>query len=84
MAWALAFSVFRLAAVCQGIAARVATRQASSAEARRYAAVMAPLADVAWDMVRRAQEARGPAGGCSSSGTSTSGGEGAMEKRSKL
>ena len=80
MAWALAFSVFRLAAVCQGIAARVATRQASSAEARRYAAAMAPLADVAWDMVRRAQEARGSTGGSSSS----SGGEGAMEKRSKL
>ena len=84
MAWALAFSVFRLAAVCQGIAARVATRQASSAEARRYAAAMAPLADVAWDMVRRAQEARGPAGGSSGISSRSSGGEGAMEKRSKL
>ena len=59
MAWALAFSVFRLAAVCQGIAARVATRQASSAEARRYAAAMTPLAGVAWDMVQRAQAGGG-------------------------
>ncbi len=53
MAWALAFGVFRLAAICQGIAARVATRQASSASARRHAAAMAPLADMAWAMVRR-------------------------------
>ncbi|KAK7753689.1 hypothetical protein SLS62_004311 [Diatrype stigma] len=51
MAWATAFSVFRLSAICQGIAARVATRQASSAEARRHAEAMGPLAERAWSMV---------------------------------
>lgn len=51
MAWATAFSVFRLSAICQGIAARVATRQASSASARRHAEAMRPLAERAWEMV---------------------------------
>ncbi|RYP80304.1 hypothetical protein DL769_002538 [Monosporascus sp. CRB-8-3] len=55
MAWALAFSVFRLSAICQGIAARVATRQASSESARRHAEAMGPLAETAWAMVRKAK-----------------------------
>ncbi|KAL1870253.1 hypothetical protein VTK73DRAFT_2802 [Phialemonium thermophilum] len=63
--WAQAFSMFRQAAICQGIAARVATRQASSAQARRYADARAPLAEFAWELVR---EIAG-AGGHSSSGS---------------
>ncbi|RYP43730.1 hypothetical protein DL768_009737 [Monosporascus sp. mg162] len=55
IAWALAFSVFRLSAICQGIAARVATRQASSESARRHAEAMGPLAETAWAMVQKAQ-----------------------------
>ncbi|RYP90884.1 hypothetical protein DL770_003022 [Monosporascus sp. CRB-9-2] len=55
MAWALAFSVFRLSAICQGIAARVATRQASSESARRHAEAMGPLAETAWAMVQKAK-----------------------------
>ncbi|KAI1208305.1 phosphotransferase enzyme family protein [Annulohypoxylon truncatum] len=65
VAWASAFSVFRLAAICQGIAARVARRQASSAEAQKHAAAMPLLGEFAWDLVRREQgkgKARGVGG----------------------
>lgn len=48
LAWGMAFGLFRLAAVCQGIAARQAARQASSAQARRY------LAELAWRLAREA------------------------------
>lgn len=58
--WAQAFNIFRLAAICQGIAARQAGRQASSEQARRYGAARGPLADFAWELV---QSARGGAGG---------------------
>ncbi|XXG99202.1 hypothetical protein Hte_005538 [Hypoxylon texense] len=58
VAWACAFSVFRLAAICQGIAARVATRQASSADARRHAAAFRPLGEFAWVLVCREVEKR--------------------------
>jgi aminoglycoside phosphotransferase (APT) family kinase protein len=51
MHWALAFAVFRSAAICQGIAARYATRQASSAEAQRYAQAFKPLGELAWSLV---------------------------------
>ncbi|KAI0888641.1 phosphotransferase enzyme family protein [Annulohypoxylon maeteangense] len=64
VAWACAFSVFRLAAICQGIAARVARRQASSAEAQKHAAAMPLLGEFAWELVRREQEkARGAGAG---------------------
>lgn len=55
MDWAVAFSVFRLAAICQGIAARVATRQASSEQARQHADAMFPLAEFAWSLAQKAQ-----------------------------
>ena len=51
VAWGAAFNLFRLAAVCQGIAARHAVRQASSAKAAVHAAERGPLAEVAWAMV---------------------------------
>lgn len=54
--WGQAFNVFRSAAICQGIAARQAARQASSAAAKRYAESRGPLAEYAWVLV---QEARG-------------------------
>lgn len=50
-AWGAAFNLFRLAAVCQGIAARHAVRQASSAKAAVHAAERGPLAEVAWSLV---------------------------------
>ncbi|KAI0111942.1 acyl-CoA dehydrogenase family member 11 [Daldinia grandis] len=63
VAWACAFSVFRLAAICQGIAARVATRQASSADARRHAAAVRPLGEFAWELVRKEKDRRKAASG---------------------
>ncbi|KAI8631448.1 acyl-CoA dehydrogenase family member 11 [Xylariaceae sp. FL1651] len=53
MHWALAFSVFRSSAICQGIAARYATRQASSAEAASYAQAFKPLGELAWSLVEQ-------------------------------
>ncbi|KAL2020667.1 hypothetical protein VTK56DRAFT_8063 [Thermocarpiscus australiensis] len=56
--WAQAFNIFRLAAICQGIAARQAGRQASSEHAKRYGDARGPLAEFAWELV---QSARGGA-----------------------
>ncbi|KAK3939120.1 kinase-like domain-containing protein [Diplogelasinospora grovesii] len=50
--WAQAFNMFRQSAICQGIAARHAARQASSEKARQYAAARAPLANFAWELVQ--------------------------------
>ncbi|KAI1496564.1 aminoglycoside phosphotransferase-like protein [Biscogniauxia marginata] len=54
--WAVAFGAFRLAAICQGIAARVATRQASSESARRHGEAMFPLGELAWVLARREKD----------------------------
>ncbi|KAJ2905089.1 aminoglycoside phosphotransferase [Zalerion maritima] len=56
LAWGMAFNVFRLAAVCQGIAARVARRQASSDEAKKHAETKGPLAEFAWDLAVESTE----------------------------
>jgi aminoglycoside phosphotransferase (APT) family kinase protein len=50
--WAQAFNMFRQSAICQGIAARQAARQASSEMARRYAEARGPLAELAWELVK--------------------------------
>lgn len=50
--WTQAFSTFRLSAICQGIAARAAARQASSAKAKQHAIARAPLAEFAWVLVQ--------------------------------
>lgn len=57
--WAMAFSVFRSSAICQGIAARYATRQASSEQAKNYADALQPLGGLAWSMVEKAKEGAG-------------------------
>jgi aminoglycoside phosphotransferase (APT) family kinase protein len=49
--FAVAFSFFRLAVILQGIAARVARKQASSAEAKSYAARFKPVAQMGLDIV---------------------------------
>ncbi|KAK6206553.1 hypothetical protein LQW54_007623 [Pestalotiopsis sp. IQ-011] len=54
--WGMAFSVFRLAAICQGIAARVATKQASSEQARKHAESLGPLAEFAWQLVGKEKQ----------------------------
>ncbi len=53
--WAQAFGIFRLAAICQGIAARMALRQASSEKAKQHAMARGPLAEFAWHMVEQVQ-----------------------------
>lgn len=57
MSWAVAFSIFRSAAICQGIAARVATRQATSEQARTYADAFKPLGEFAWSIIRKTKAA---------------------------
>ncbi|KAK7992276.1 APH-domain-containing protein [Apiospora saccharicola] len=61
MDWAVAFAAFRSAAICQGIAARVATRQATSPQANNYADAFRPFAEFAWDLVRRKEHGQGTA-----------------------
>lgn len=57
--WGMAFNIWRLAGVCQGIAARYAARQASSEKAKHHAITRGPMADFAWQL---ATEARGREG----------------------
>ncbi|KAL7819588.1 APH domain-containing protein [Trichoderma gracile] len=59
LAWGAAFNIFKLAGVCQGIAARYAARQASSAKARMYIHTRVPLAEFAWELAREARDAKG-------------------------
>lgn len=60
LAWATAFALFRDSIIFQGIAARFAARQASSASAREYAEERVPFAKMAKTKV---DEARKKAGG---------------------
>ncbi|KAI9320542.1 kinase-like domain-containing protein [Dichotomocladium elegans] len=49
--FAVAFSFFRVSVILQGIAARVARKQASSAQAKLYAVRFKPLAHIALEIV---------------------------------
>ncbi|PHH54631.1 putative acyl-CoA dehydrogenase IBR3 [Ceratocystis fimbriata CBS 114723] len=51
LVYGMAFTIFRLAAICHGIAARYALRQANSAMARQNGLQMVPLAEYAWALV---------------------------------
>lgn len=50
----LAFGLFRIAAILQGIAKRASEGQASSPDAAETGAKAAPLAAIGWDIARRA------------------------------
>lgn len=52
LAWGRAFAGFRGAVIMQGIAARYALRQASSASAREFGAMAWPTAENVWGLVR--------------------------------
>ena len=52
--WLLAYNLFRLAAICQGIAGRVRDGTAASTHARAMAAQVEPLAAAAWGFAKRA------------------------------
>ena len=58
MTWGEAFGVYRNCIIMQGIAARYALRQASSARAQEYAVQMGPFATVGWDLVQQCQRER--------------------------
>ncbi|KAG8159144.1 hypothetical protein KVR01_010805 [Diaporthe batatas] len=54
--WTLAFATFRLSAICQGIAARAAVRQASSTNAQMLGNARGPVAELAWTLVQEFDE----------------------------
>ncbi|EON67349.1 phosphotransferase enzyme family domain-containing protein [Coniosporium apollinis CBS 100218] len=56
LGWGKAFAAFRDSVIFQGIAARFATRQASSKDAYRYGQEMRPFAEIAWRLVEEARE----------------------------
>jgi hypothetical protein len=53
LAWGDAFSLYKLCVIIQGIAARYAGRQASSAKAKEQGEKMGPMGDVTWELVQR-------------------------------
>lgn len=57
----LAYNLFRIASICQGIAKRVLDGTAASAQARATGASTRPLAEMAWQFAQKAEAAR-PAG----------------------
>ncbi|PGH23253.1 hypothetical protein AJ80_02669 [Polytolypa hystricis UAMH7299] len=56
LTWGDAFHGFRASVIMQGIAARYATRQASSERANEYGKQMGPFALQAWERVRKLQD----------------------------
>ncbi|MCA0368720.1 MAG: phosphotransferase family protein [Proteobacteria bacterium] len=52
--WLYAYNLFRLAAICQGIAGRVRDGTAASAHARSMAAQVGLLSDAAWGFAKKA------------------------------
>jgi len=52
--WLMAYNLFRLSAICQGIAGRVRDGTAASAHAKTMAAQVGPLSDAAWSFARKA------------------------------
>lgn len=52
--WLFAYNLFRLAAICQGIAGRVRDGTAASSHARTMAAQVGPLSEAAWSFARKA------------------------------
>lgn len=52
--WLFAYNLFRLAAICQGIAGRVRDGTAASPQARSMAAQVEPLSTAAWSFARKA------------------------------
>jgi aminoglycoside phosphotransferase (APT) family kinase protein len=57
--WGDAFGTYRNTIIMQGIAARYALRQASSAQAKTYGEMMGPFAEIAWGLVEEIERGRG-------------------------
>jgi hypothetical protein len=60
-AFANAFCLMRNGVISQGIAARIARGQASSAEAHRYGTKMFPLGELAWNTIQEYESRRSKA-----------------------
>ena len=60
MSWGAAFGMLRSCVIMQGIAARYALRQASSANAKSYADMMVPFGELAWSLVQKVKDSMGP------------------------
>lgn len=56
LSWGISFGFFRATCIYQGIAARWAVRQASSAKARDNAEGRHPMGALAWEFVQKAIE----------------------------
>jgi aminoglycoside phosphotransferase (APT) family kinase protein len=56
LTWGVAFGFFRTTCIFQGIAARWAVRQASSAKAKDHAQQRHPMGRLAWKHVQRARD----------------------------
>lgn len=54
--WGDAFAFFRNSVIMQGIAARYALRQASSAKAKEIGDLMGPYGDFTWGLIERWEE----------------------------
>lgn len=61
MTWGDAFGTFRNSVIMQGIAARYARRQASSAGAKEYADQMCPSGEFTWSLVEKLKGGRAKA-----------------------
>ena len=60
MAWGEAFGLFRNSIIMQGIAARFALRQASSARSMEYVAQVKPFAEICWSFVEKMKNRKTP------------------------
>lgn len=58
--WGIAFNIFKLAGVYQGIAARYASRQASSEQAKQNGLFRGPMADFAWALAQDVRKGESP------------------------
>jgi len=45
--------ISKLAVISQGIAARVARKQATSSEAHNYAKIFGPMISIAWEIIEK-------------------------------
>ncbi len=54
--WGSAFGIFRNGVIMQGIAARYALRQASSAKAKEHGEKMGPFGEFGWKMIQQVKE----------------------------
>jgi hypothetical protein len=74
--------MFRNSVIMQGIKARYALRQASSAQAKEVGSHMAPLGEFTWELVERLQS--GGSGGGSGEGRGDRQEEKEKEKKKKM